>query len=441
MANQLQNIAQGMQAFGAGIQGNLPQFQRNQTLQKESQQKQEAIQQASEQAMMEGRTKSAYQDAEMALYHAEQGHFDKVIARGISRLQLLKQIEGSDPTDTQLLVQLALGAQNGEKGYAERLQSHLGGIVKDGQVREYLETPKTKDPFTDIGKLNDDLKSGKITKDQYDQQVSASKGGGTGDQRDRMIRDYMLVNPGSTYEEAVQAIDGKLVTDNITGQTATFNQYTGKSTPIEEDQTKSDEFNRNIPKITGDDLAFDPGEGTGAFASILGLWNDTLGQIPILPYAKNPEEAARNLTILERDSVKALSSSNRPPVVEQERIIAMMPKPMDFFQNPREAEAKTVGFIDLMMNQYVDDITFYSNTGNPKKLRESSLERSSNIESIVRRVLTPDAADLILESVHKTQQGGGDIADLSIDELLSTNPGDLTDDQLAAYIKLLSEGE
>ena len=169
MANQLQNIAQGMQAFGAGIQGNLPQFQRNQTLQKESQQKQEAIQQASEQAMMEGRTKSAYQDAEMALYHAEQGHFDKVIARGISRLQSLKQIEGSDPTDTQLLVQLALGAQNGEKGYAERLQSHLGGIVKDGQVRGYIETPPERKTQVVDGTLIDLITGEKIA------EVSASK--------------------------------------------------------------------------------------------------------------------------------------------------------------------------------------------------------------------------------------------------------------------------
>ena len=152
-----------------------------------------------------------------------------------------------------------------------------------------------------------------------------------------------------------------------------------------------------------DELSFDPGEGTGFGATFLGAWNSTFGQIPILPIAQGPEEAAQKLRILERDAIRALASSGRPPVVEQERIIAALPRGMEWFENPEVATFKAASFVDLMVDQYIDDLRFRNDPTNPKDGRDAASERSRQVEGIIRRMLTEDAANQLFQYI----EGGG----------------------------------
>lgn len=170
MANQLQNISQGLQAFGAGIQGNLPQFQQGQILQQEQQQAQEDRQRQ----LLEQRTQAGFQDAAVGLQFAETGDYDALISLGINRAQNLKNFPDADLSDTQTVTQLAIAARNGDEEAASLLIGELKGFVRDGQTRGYLEKPEEKTPYTDMGKAAADLRAGFITKEQYNEQVSQS---------------------------------------------------------------------------------------------------------------------------------------------------------------------------------------------------------------------------------------------------------------------------
>ena len=390
MANQLQNIAQGMQAFGAGIQGNLPQFQRNQTLQKESQQKQEAIQQASEQAMMEGRTKSAYQDAEMALYHAEQGHFDKVIARGISRLQLLKQIEGADPTDTQLLVQLALGAQNGEKGYAERLQSHLGGIVKDGQVREYLETrPERKTQVVD-GKLIY-LDTGELIRE-----ISASKEGGTDDQREMKIKSLagMLGDAvPNSRDLATKWVDNVLdveVLDSgfirlIDGEAILRGDTENAVWEVPVNSLKVDEE----PEATSIGLYGLAGETPGLLSGFKELFGRLGGQVG-LPVSEDTLEARQTMQMAGQELVRALQQNPRYSEGERKAIAKEISIAPSVFDSPDSLRSR-MRSIDTNLRRRLEQNTATANDPQmPEDARASARESARNISNYLDILQVPE---------------------------------------------------
>lgn len=140
MNEQLGNIAMALQAYGAGIGGNLGQFQQTQMLREEQARKEQERQTAAQ----EKRIQAAYVDAKLAKDFADQGRYDEIINLGVNRLELLKNFPDADPTDTQTIVQLSIAAKNGEERAKELLTNELDTKVQMGEAYGYLQRPKTK---------------------------------------------------------------------------------------------------------------------------------------------------------------------------------------------------------------------------------------------------------------------------------------------------------
>lgn len=266
-------------------------------------------------------------------------------------------------------------------------------------------------------------------------------GGETSVARERRIQSYMELYEMSEAE-ATKAIDttvrlddkGNLIKWDPVSQTGSYVEVdSGREVPLTA-------FPADAALATEvSDLAFDPAEGTGFAAAAIGAWNSTFGQVPFLPIGEDTEMAAQNLRVLERDAIRALGSSGRPPVVEQDRISRIIPKAMSWGENPQVAQFKMTNFVDLMMSQYVDDIRFSQDRTNPKSVREESAGRARRIESIVRRVLIPEAADAMFRSLEKIEAGRGEINSMSDQDLLGVDINNLDDAQLEAYKARLQE--
>lgn len=138
---QLQQIATGLQGFGAGIQGQGPQF-----LAQQAQAEQLRSQQAEKQRQNEiERERSKFVAAESALKFAKEGNFKAVQGLGVKRLQALQAIGSEDPSDTQRLTQLSILAEQGDKEAGEQLTNELQSIVDVGVVNNILERPEEKE--------------------------------------------------------------------------------------------------------------------------------------------------------------------------------------------------------------------------------------------------------------------------------------------------------
>ena len=266
---------------------------------------------------------------------------------------------------------------------------------------------------------------------------------GFADQRARMIEEYQRLF-GLSVEEATRRVDLEIKQDPNTGNLIAYDRIGGEASLIDVDTGDAPEPITKPPGVGIEDLAFDPGSGTGFGASFLGLWNKTAGQIPFIGpslTALEPEESAQNLRLLERDAIRALASSGRPPVVEQERISALIPKAMAWTENPEVARFQMTNFVDLMMNQYIDDIRFSENMSNPKAVRDESKERANNIQSIVGRVLTPEAASQMFETLGSVEGQMSKMRDMPMEELRALDITTLNDAELDAYIERLRAGE
>lgn len=265
----------------------------------------------------------------------------------------------------------------------------------------------------------------------------APTSGGLADQRERKIDQYQrLFN--MSLEDATRAVDSQTMLDDR-GNLITYDPVTGQGTLVDVNVGEEQPIRMPPTGTSIEDLAFDPAQGTGFGASFIGLWNSTLGQIPLFPIGDTTAEAAQNLRILERDAIRALGSSGRPPVIEQERIASLLPQAMDPLQNPQEAQYKMTNFVDLMMNQYTDDLRYSQDRRNPKEVRETSAERARNIESIVRRVLKPEAAQAMFDSLNKMETEIGELNTMSMEEILELDPSTLSDAQLDIYIQRINE--
>lgn len=142
--SQLQNIATSLQSVGAGLQGNMPQFQARQLQKQAYQDDQKMKQDAMMQDIQAKRQASGFQAAQAALNLANNGNYEGVIQVGIKRLQGLQSFPDADPSDTQRLVQLAVAARNGEEEAGELLKKELEATVEMGIASGTLEAPQSK---------------------------------------------------------------------------------------------------------------------------------------------------------------------------------------------------------------------------------------------------------------------------------------------------------
>lgn len=162
---QLQNIGNALSGFGAGIQGNLPQFQagqRQQQLIDQQNQKQQ-------QEMAIERQKTMFTDAQAALSLLGQENYDGIVQLGMNRLQLLQGFPDANPEDTQRIMHLALAARNGSEEAQGLLKDELTTTVETGRAIGILQKPESEliasADITD-GQIVERSPSGEITTTQ-----------------------------------------------------------------------------------------------------------------------------------------------------------------------------------------------------------------------------------------------------------------------------------
>jgi len=258
-------------------------------------------------------------------------------------------------------------------------------------------------------------------------------------EREARIQEYMS-GFGLTRQEAIQRLDAQVMTDPVTGNLISYDRTSGTASLPDVATGRPPAAAPAPDPIDLSQLAFDPGKGTGAGAAFIGLYNASLGQLPFLPTIMGAETAAQQLTILERDAIKALASSTRPAVVEQERILQAIPKPMEWSQNPNIARSKMISFVDLMTNQYIDDLRYSKDLSQPKGIREESGRRAREIESIFRRVMTPEATQSMLDSINGVEADMEQVNAVPFDQLQSVQLENLSDAALDIYMERLRNG-
>ena len=168
-----QQIGQALGGFGAGLQGNLPQFQQAQA----QQQQMQMLQQEKEQEMQLARQQALFVDAQAGLQFLEAGNYDEIVELGMNRLQNLQQLGAEDPSDTQRLTQLAIAARNGSEEARELLRNELTSTVNIGRATGMLEAPERQNAATAMGELQQDYRAGLITEEQYNFGIASEMAG------------------------------------------------------------------------------------------------------------------------------------------------------------------------------------------------------------------------------------------------------------------------
>lgn len=157
-----QQIGQSLGAFGAGVQGNLPQFQAQQAQQQQFQLKQQEQLQKQQQQQRDTRQISAITDADAALTLLDAGNLTGLVQLSKNRLQQLGQFGSDDPSGTQRLHNLAVAVRNGSKKAEKLLRPELEGLRTLGRSLGILEAPQGASPE---GKTIQDVRSGLLTEE------------------------------------------------------------------------------------------------------------------------------------------------------------------------------------------------------------------------------------------------------------------------------------
>lgn len=451
MAIDWQRLGTALSGAGAGLQGQGTQW-------RQGIQQERALQAQQEQQLSEERRRAAAQDLLGLSTLLGQGRTDAAMALMNNRERDIMELGGDSVMTSYLRDLMQAGEYDEAKAFADM-------ALQQAEAAGYIEVPK-EEAYT-LGPNQQRWQGGRMVAEntredpeqtaalrtlegraraaglepgtpQY-QQFMAQGGAAPRDSaRDQRIEDLMQTF-GMSRQEAIRAIESRPMIDDR-GNLIRYDPTSDSGQLIDVDVGGQPAPMPTPPRVSQEDLAFDPGKGTGFGASFLGLWNSTLGQLPLMPIARGPEEAAQQLIILERDAINALASSSRPAVVEQSRITQLVPRAMEWSQNPEVARSKMTQFIDLMTNQYVDDMRYTQDRRNPRALREESARRAAEVERIVNRVLTPEAAQQMFQTINRIEGEVGEISQMSDADLLRINPAELTDTQLDAYIQRLSSG-
>ena len=276
----------------------------------------------------------------------------------------------------------------------------------------------------------------KLSERQLDllQEIAKSSTPGKLSAYEEKIQDLM-----TTFElprqEAVRIVNEQVRIDPVSGNLIIRDPISGEAEVVEVDFPEPPPEPTVPGEVDPKDLSFDVGTGTGLFAGIRNLYSSTLGQLPFLPAALETEEAAQRLRLLERDAIRALATSGRVSVQEQNRILATIPNALDFAQNPETAQESLANFVDLMGRIYVGDIKYSNDLSNPKTEREEAASRARAIQSTINTLLKEDASKLYFDTINNVVAGdAGEFGDMTREQLLEVNVGDLEGDALSEFL-------
>jgi hypothetical protein len=369
-------------------------------------------------------------------------------------LALYQDILGSDPKDTQAQMLFDIG--QAALGYA-------GNVGPDGQPLRGSAAARlagaTRELPGRIGqraagmsKEAQALKMAALQAAEAQRSAAQERNVKLAERQADMYKDIITSKPAklSPYEEkiqdlmntmnmtrpeAVEMVNTSTFIEPNSGNTIRYNPITKTAEVIDVAFPEPPAPPTTPPEVSPEDLSFDVATGTGAFAAMRNIYSSTLGQLPFLPAALQTEEAAQRLRLLERDAIKALATSNRPALVEQARILAALPSPLDFFQNPEVAQESLANFVDLMGQNYVDDLKYSGDISNPKKERETSEARARATERTIKSLLKQDFSDLYFDTINNAVRvDAGRFGEMSREELSAVNVAELEGDALSAFI-------
>ena len=162
--SRVQQIGQALGGFGAGIQGNLPQFQTAQNQRRQLEAQETERQRVAQIARQEQIGKFTAGAARQALELIEAGDFDQALMLGESVITQFSQL-GLDPSGAQRISALVRAAGNGSDEAKKLAISELETQVRLGESFGFIDPPEAASP---TGKLEQDFSAGLITREQAD---------------------------------------------------------------------------------------------------------------------------------------------------------------------------------------------------------------------------------------------------------------------------------
>ncbi|MFZ8929340.1 MAG: hypothetical protein ACO2YY_09140 [Pseudohongiellaceae bacterium] len=253
-------------------------------------------------------------------------------------------------------------------------------------------------------------------------------------------RIQLLMSQGLTRDAAVQEALSTSLIDPTTGNVMTRNPVTGVS-EVADMVFPEPPATGEVPEegfgLTTQALRFDPGKGTGFATAVISTYNSLLGQVPFLPIALDRAEAVNSLANIQSDIIRAYSSSSRPPVVEQERLLAMVPSPNDMFKAPREANAQLLQLVDGLGEVYLDAKKYSEDPSVSKALKGEAEEQVRLIERAMRKIVRKDVIDPILNGLDGIGQRTYEFGAMSLQELADIDPQTLSGADRAIYAQIL----
>ena len=206
--------------------------------------------------------------------------------------------------------------------------------------------------------------------------------------RAQKIQDAMRLN-GMSEKQATALVDGQIksLTDPVSGEFLSYNQASGAALPIE--AQGSGISTPMLPETGNGGLNIDElAQGTGALSAAKSALGNTIGQLaPSLVDEKNVN-ARTGLRQLNDKMIAAFSISGRPPVVEQERILQMLPAP-GIFQSPRDAELTLNSLKSALTRQYNTDAAMLDRGGLPPSQQKSLIESMRLQKNIIDQLGSP----------------------------------------------------
>lgn len=216
---------------------------------------------------------------------------------------------------------------------------------------------------------------------------------GSGGTRQIKINDAMT-QFGVDAPTATKMVDGyiKLSTDPLGNRTLT-DIVTGDMRVLEPSGMQDAPAQPYTPAydITNKDLSFNPGDATGFTATGLNTLTNTAGQYFDTFKFEGPENAAQKMRVLTRDITKALSSNARPLAIEANQLMALVPQPFVWNQNPDVATNQVKDIVRLLKTQYDADAAVVDDKSLPIKVRTDVARRMNDLRRTIASVMKPQS--------------------------------------------------
>lgn len=214
--------------------------------------------------------------------------------------------------------------------------------------------------------------------------------------RDQKIADNMRLY-GLSEEDATAVADGnmKVQTDPLSGQPSLVNVATGVSRPIQETVPDMPPAPASVvePEITvpnvPEETVFDIlGSGVGLQAVTKEALSTTVGQVFEGATFEETTRARTKIKALSEKLIFALSQSDRPPVIEQTRLMELLPS-TGVFESESHARTSLTELHGGLSRQLIDDLAVVNDGSMSKKIRVESQMRAQAIKNMLRELGSP----------------------------------------------------